>query len=131
MTALDSNVLVRFLIEDALDQTNRAAKLIENILAQNDTIYVSDIALCQIVWVLKRCYSKTKTEILSVMRSIQSAKGLIFDSTDSIRNALDAYEHGKGDFADYLIREQAHSAGCETVATFDKALIGEEGFIEP
>lgn len=131
MTALDSNVLVRFLIEDALDQTNRAAKLIEKILAQNETIYVSDIALCEIVWVLKRCYRKTKIEILNVIRSILLAKGLIFDSTDSIWNALDAYEHGRGDFADYLIREQARSAGCETVATFDKALIGEKGFIEP
>jgi predicted nucleic-acid-binding protein len=39
------------------------------------------------------------------------------------------YAHGKGDFADYVIREQARAAGCERIATFDRALLEEELFV--
>lgn len=45
--------------------------------------------------------------------------------------ALNAYERGRADFADYLIREHARRAGCDNVATFDKALLKEPGFIAP
>ena len=43
--------------------------------------------------------------------------------------ALDAYEAGKGDFADYLIREHARAADCEHVATFDRVQLRERGFV--
>jgi len=48
---------------------------------------------------------------------------------DSLIRALEAYETGKGDFADYLIREQARAAECESVATFDRVLLRERGFV--
>ncbi len=131
MIALDSNVLLRFLIEDDADQTARAAVLIRKTLAGNETIYVSDIVLCEIVWVLKRLYRKSKLEIIKIIRIVLLAEGLVFNSTEAIWSALDAYEQGRGDFADYIIREQARDAGCEVVATFDKVLVKEEGFIEP
>jgi predicted nucleic-acid-binding protein len=57
--------------------------------------------------------------------------GLIFDSEIRLFQALDAYEHGKGDFADYLIREQAQRAGCKAVYTFDRRLQTEDGFKAP
>lgn len=43
--------------------------------------------------------------------------------------ALSAYERGRGDFADYLIREHARGAGCDGVATFDKVLLKEPTFV--
>ncbi|NQU05507.1 MAG: type II toxin-antitoxin system VapC family toxin [Calditrichaeota bacterium] len=131
MIALDSNVLLRFLIEDDADQTARAAELIRKTIVGNDVIYVSDIVLCEIVWVLKRLYRKSKPEIIKIIRLILLAEGLVFNSTEAIWKALDAYEHGRGDFADYIIREQARDAGSEVVATFDKVLISEKGFIAP
>ena len=35
------------------------------------------------------------------------------------------------DFADYVIRERARRNGCEAVATFDKTLLKERGFVAP
>ena len=49
-------------------------------------------------------------------------------TTDQLLRALAAYETGKGDYSDYLIREHARAAGHSTVATFDKALLKERGF---
>ena len=54
-----------------------------------------------------------------------------FSSNDQLARALDAYRLGKGDFADYLIREHAKAAGAAAVATFDRALLAEAGFTSP
>lgn len=48
-----------------------------------------------------------------------------------VEAALGAYEAGKGDFADRLIREEGRAAGATVVYTFDRALHGQEGFQEP
>ncbi len=45
--------------------------------------------------------------------------------------ALEAHRTGPGDFADYLICERAREAGCELVATFDRALLNQAGFSKP
>ena len=47
------------------------------------------------------------------------------------RPLLDAFEHGRGDLADYLIKGAGEQAGCTRMATFDRALLREPGFIEP
>jgi len=54
-----------------------------------------------------------------------------FSSSDQIASALAAYRTGRGDFADYLIREHARAHGAAEVATFDKALLKELGFFAP
>lgn len=51
------------------------------------------------------------------------------NEVQGVTRALDAYDAGGGDFADYLAREQARAAECETVATFDKVLLRERGFV--
>lgn len=44
------------------------------------------------------------------------------------KRALAAYRDGAGEFADYLIREQAMAAGAVEVVTFYRAVRGESGF---
>ena len=58
---------------------------------------------------------------------VQSAKG---GPTGLVR-ALAAFIRGKGDFADSVIKEHAQAAGCDGVATFDRTLLKEEGFVAP
>ena len=129
MIALDTNVLLRFLIEDDADQTRRAAAFINQKLDEDEEFFVSDIVLCEMVWVLKRIYRKTRREIVKILRVLLRADGLRFLALTSLYNALTSYKNGRGDFADYIIKEHAKAAGCKTVATFDKALIGEAEFI--
>jgi predicted nucleic-acid-binding protein len=47
------------------------------------------------------------------------------------RSTLEGFVAGKGNFADYVIKEHARAAGCDGVATFDRALLKEEGFVAP
>ena len=131
MIGLDTNVLVRYLVEDDARQTAQAAALIERAIADDESLYVSDVVVCETVWVLSVAYKVGRKEIAAVLRSLFRARHLDFGAVDQLIRALDSYESGKGDFADYLIREHARAADCESVATFDRLLLKERGFVAP
>ena len=57
--AVDTNVLVRYLTWDDLAQAKAAARVIES----GETIAISTIVLCELVWVLRRPYGLSTTEI--------------------------------------------------------------------
>ena len=129
MIALDTNVMVRYLVEDDVKQAAAAASLIARCVAQGEGLFVSDIVVCETVWVLSVSYHVGRKEIAGLLRNLLRARHLVFRAVDQLIRALDAYESGKGDFADYLIREHARAAECEHVATFDRVLLRERGFV--
>jgi len=131
MIALDTNVLVRFLVEDDEKQSRQATRLIEDALSREEPIFISDIVMCETVWVLSTSYRFSRSEIAGVLSDLLRGRGVVFSSSDSLARALQAYVAGKGDFADYLIREHANAAGADTVATFDRALLSQDGFSKP
>ena len=131
MIALDTNVLVRFLVVDDKAQSAKAARLVERAVARNETLFVSDIVLCETVWVLLSAYQVSRAEVGQVLGELLRATHLGFRDADELLRALEAFGGGKGDFADCLIQEHARSAGCAEVATFDRALLREKGFTSP
>lgn len=131
MIGLDTNVLVRYLVEDDASQSRRATKLLEEAIARDDQLFISDIVMCEMVWVLSSAYRFSRTEIVDALACLFRAKSVVFDSTDRLARSLNAYQKGTGDFADYMIRELARAAAAETVATFDRSLLKETGFSKP
>ena len=131
MIALDTNVLVRFLVEDDKEQSRRATALIVKASRSDEPLYVADLVVAETVWVLMRSYKLPKDEIIDILRRLLLARQLTFGAVDTLSRALDGFALGKGDFADYLIRESAKAAGCDRVATFDRALLKEPGFSIP
>ncbi len=131
MIALDTNVLVRFLVKDDEDQHRRAVALLREGLADGETFFVPDVVLAEVVWVLSARYRFIRTEISVAMGSLLSAEGLDFESAERCYRALARFDAGRGGFADYLISERATDAGCEVTATFDRMLLREPGFLAP
>ncbi|MDP8237450.1 MAG: type II toxin-antitoxin system VapC family toxin [Candidatus Hatepunaea meridiana] len=131
MIALDTNILIRYITRDNEEQAQQVDTLVERTIENNDELFVSDITLCEIVWVLKSGYRRSRQEIVRVLWSLYRSTHLAFISMENYLSALEAYETGKGDFADYLIREYAYSVGCDTVVTFDKKLLTASGFRLP
>ena len=131
MSAFDTNVLVRFLVTDDEEQNRRATEFVKNVIAKDGAFYISDIVLVETIWALSRSYQFTRQEIVGVLRKLLAARHIVFSASDEIARALNAFEQGSGGFSDYLIREHAYRAGCDRVATFDRALLKESGFIQP
>jgi predicted nucleic-acid-binding protein len=128
---IDTNVLVRFLVEDDEAQSRAASLLISRAHQNDERLFVSDVVLCETVWVLAGAYRVPKPEIIELLGRILRARQLTFRATNSLRAALDAYKTGKGDFADYVIREIGKEAGATMLMTFDRTLLQETGFSAP
>ena len=80
---------------------------------------------------LARIYRLTKDELVEIVRSLVQTPELEIEGRDGVRRALEAFVSGKGDFSDDLIREMDLGAGCDRIATFDKALLAEPSFFCP
>ena len=131
MVGIDTNVLVRFLTRDEPDQADLAITSLERALARDEAVFVSRVVICELVWVLRRAYGYPRTTIAEALARLLDTGNVVFEGREGLRTALSAYRTGRGDLADYLIRETAIAAGCESVVTFDKALLQEPGFTEP
>jgi predicted nucleic-acid-binding protein len=73
MLALDTNVLVRFLVADDEVQSARAARLVSRTIRDGDHLFVSDVVLCEVVWVLRASYGFGRAEIADGCRSNAAA----------------------------------------------------------
>ncbi len=131
MTALDTNVLLRFLVGDDEAQSQRAHLLVAQAVAAGESLFVSEVVLCEVVWVLGRGYRHPKDVIVKTLRSLLQAAEINIQERHRVRRAVEVWSRGAGDFSDYLIRELGRDFGCDRVATFDKALLAEPGFFSP
>jgi predicted nucleic-acid-binding protein len=131
LIGLDTNVLVRFLVEDDPEQTRRAGAMMRAAIDKDVALFVADIVLCECAWVLDVSYGVPRKEVAENFALLLQARHLLFEDRDRLRRAVEAFRGGRGDFADYLISEVARAAGCSSVATFDRALLREDGFARP
>jgi predicted nucleic-acid-binding protein len=129
--ALDTNVLLRIFKEDDAEQSACAKSLVERALVESAHLFVTQIAVCEFVWVLASSYRQSRTEIATTLAALLSIPEFEVENHRDVQAALEAYRSGRGDFADYLIRERGRSAGAHAVATFDKPLLKEDGFVHP
>lgn len=120
MIGLDTNVLVRYIVQDDTDQAAHAGDLIEQRCTVTSPGWISSIVIRGLVWVFEGAYDYSRDVIASVLRQILVTAELSVDSPQLCWIALRAYEHSGADFADYLIGAGNREAGCETTFTFDK-----------
>lgn len=128
MIALDTNVILRLLLHDDEAQARAAERLVIRARREGTALFVADVVLCELVWVLKRRVSMSRGDIAELLDRLFRTELIVLSHAVTVENALAAYRAGRGDFADYLIREQSRRADATEVVTFDKALKGEAGF---
>ena len=127
MIAVDTNVLVRLLVNDDAAQAARARDLIDAQAGEDGSIWVSDTVLVELVWVLSRAYDRSRAAVAAALRALASHATMTLESPLAVRAAIAAFEAGAADFADCLLAEKAQSAGCGQLFTFDKGMRGLAG----
>ena len=128
MIALDTNVLVRLVLHDDEAQAKTAERLFIRARREQTHLFVPDIVLCELVWVLTARARLSRDDIAAALEQLLRTELIVVSDTGGVDRALASYRGGKADFADYLIGEQARRAGAEEVVTFDRTLKGEPGF---
>jgi len=121
MIGLDTNVVIRYLVQDDPSQTKRANQLIENLTHAGETLWICQITLCEIFWVLERCYKLNKQELVNVLTSLLQTRQFHVEGDDVAWQALKDYERNSSvDFSDCLIGRQNAHCECVHTYTFDK-----------
>lgn len=119
MLAVDTNVLIRVLIDDPGDTAQtKAARLA---VAAAGTVYVSQIVQIECVWVLQSVYGLGRKELARHLAALAANPAYVLQNADSFLRALDHFAGAGGDFADCVILAEAGKAGCELL-TFDRKL---------
>lgn len=119
MIGLDTNVLVRYIMQDDAKQSPKATKIIEGLNDVGNSGYVTLVSIIELVWVLGTSYELTRAQVAQALDSLIRAKQLKIESADQVIRALRVFKIGRSDFADCLIERSANSAGCEKTVTFD------------
>jgi predicted nucleic-acid-binding protein len=122
MIGLDTNILVRYLTQDDPDQSKKATHEIEKGLSGGHVFFIADVVMCELVWVLETAYGYDRREIIPVLENILRTKQFQFENKDLLWKSLADYRNKKGDFADHLIGQVDHKAGCRETITFDSGL---------
>ncbi len=125
MIGLDSNVLVRYLVQDDQVQAARATRCIE---AADARCFIGVIVLCEIVWVLESVYGFDRTTVIDTFEKILMTAQFEIEDKDLVLRALDDFRNSRADFADCLIGRRNRAAGCSETVTFDKPLKALDGF---
>lgn len=134
MIAIDTNVLLRYLLWDDVDQAEKAHSLIIGATP----VLVTDVVLVETLWTLKgKKYRLDKTAIVSVLDALFEEANICFEDGQAVWQALNDYRKAKpvktggkkkdADFADALVVNKARAYAAEkgealaAVYTFDLA----------
>jgi predicted nucleic-acid-binding protein len=130
MIGLDTNILVRYLVQDDPVQSAKATQLIERRLTAENPGFISIVAMVETVWVLGRAYDFTSQEVAAAVERMLQAETLVVENEQEVFSAMMALKDGWGQFADAIIAALGTKAGCSCTFTFDqKALrLAEFGF---
>ena len=119
MLALDTNVLIRILIDDPRAAKQCAAA--RTLASAAGSVYVSQVVQIESVWVLESVYGFSRAELAEALGNLLSNQSFVLQEVDIFRAALGEFRIGPADFADYVILMQARAENID-LATFDRKL---------
>ncbi|WP_273721554.1 MULTISPECIES: type II toxin-antitoxin system VapC family toxin [unclassified Bartonella] len=115
--AVDTNVLVRAVLQDDKKQGEAASK----ILREASLIAISLPCLCELVWILRRGAKLSKEDIAEMLRDLLVTSNVVMNRP-AVEAGLAIFEAG-GDFADGIISYEGNFLGGDTFVSFDKLAI--------
>ncbi len=116
MNRIDANVVLRYLLDDHKELSDRAAQIIDK-----ENIYIATEVICEIVYVLYRVYNVPRKEISEKIKSFIAQENTTCSEPNVIKTALDLYQHENIDFVDCILC--AHNKiKADRIITFDKKI---------
>ena len=120
MIGIDTNVLVRYVVQDDPRQAAIASQFIETTLGDDEPGWIASVVLCEFVWVLEAAYGYARNSIVPTLQRLFEIDRFRIEAPSLAWRALDEYRAG-ADFSDALIALANEHEGCGYTATFDRA----------
>ena len=127
MPGLDTNVLVRWLLDDDARQSAHVGALMAQARARGESLFVPTTVALELEWVLRARYKFDKLTVVKTFGALLETQELAFENEALLEQALDFYKHGSADFADCLHAGACAAAGWAPLLTFDRAAAKMDG----
>jgi predicted nucleic-acid-binding protein len=121
-TAVDTNVLVRILVQDpaAPGQCAAARRVVDEASDRGEPLLVTLCALLETEWVLRSRYKVDRASMAAAVIAMLETPGIEFEHAPTVEETLYLFEqHPSADFADCLIVARATHLGRDHFLTFD------------
>lgn len=112
MLAIDTNIVVRYLAADHLEQSRKAKALIDS-----KKVFVAVTVLLESEWVLRSVYGFSPNDVARALAAFAGLPNVTVEDANLAAKALDWARRGM-DFADAL--HLAKAQGCEAFVSFDR-----------
>ena len=122
MTGLDTNVLVRYIMQDDARQASLATRLVESLSVESPG-FVPLVSVVELAWVLSSVYQLDRGQVVEAFEALLRTKEIVVERAETIWKALRVYQDANADFADCLIERSAAVAGCDRTMTFDRGAV--------
>jgi predicted nucleic-acid-binding protein len=116
---IDTNVLVRYLVQDHPEQARRAVEFITSECSVDTPALIDRIVLCELVWVLESAYGYSRDKVSLALEGILRTKQFTIENHQEAWCSFREYQDG-ADFADSFIGSVDRRLGCKHTVTFDR-----------
>ena len=120
MIGLDTNIVLRYLLQDDPKQTRQANQIIDRQLSEQNPGFISLVTVLEIVWVLRSLLQQTGSQVATHIEHLLAADSLEVQNEQQVFEAAFALKRGTGEFEDALIGALNAWAGCSRTLTFDR-----------
>jgi predicted nucleic-acid-binding protein len=128
MIGLDTNVIVRYIMQDDPRQSKLATSFIEQLTGASPG-FVSLVTVTELVWVLESAYSLRRNQIVEALVNLINIDVFKIERVAVVAAAVRSFKAGSADFANCLIERSSANAGCEKTMTFDRAAAHSAGMV--
>jgi uncharacterized protein len=120
MISLDTNVVLRFLLDDVPEQTKKATEIITN-----NKVYVTDVVAVEVIYVLEKVIELSRQDITKLVTSFLGFSNVVHNPY-FLLSAIGLYEHHTSlSIVDCYASAEAE-AYKNNLVTFDKRLASQD-----
>jgi len=116
---LDTNVMVRYIMQDDIKQSPLATRMVESLTAESPG-FLPLVAIVELAWALSSAYELNRSQMIEAFEALLRTKELVVERGETVWKGLRLLQRSGGDFADCLIACSAETAGCAKTMTFDR-----------
>jgi predicted nucleic acid-binding protein len=129
---LDTNVLLRFLLNDHAELSEAAAGLFQQAADGKCLLILTDLCIAEAVWVLTSYYKLERQTVAESLTKMIVKGGIQCPTLEPTLDALARFKDNNCDFFDCYLAAQATASGFG-IASFDKDLrqFGDVSLWEP
>ena len=119
MAALDTNVLVRYLVRDDEQQADAARALLESLTIEQPGFVCREVVI-ELVWVLERAYQCSREQIATILEQLATTESLLVEAGNDVIRSASRFRAGSAGFSDLMILSAAERAQAHCLYTFDR-----------